>query len=127
MITVDKNGNWKLYTNTIPENSDALGTVTRDGYDTGALVRINSTGLYVQVNAGAIRSINQSEVLAAKRKHIPNPEGRPRVLDGGKGGKRRGVYLDDESWQKATALGEGSPSDGIRKALSCIPAQPPST
>jgi hypothetical protein len=46
-----------------------------------------------------------------------NPIGRPPVLDGGKGGKRRGVYLDEESWQKAKLLGNGQPSQGIRKAL----------
>ncbi len=45
-ITVDTTGNWKLYTNTLPANSTPLGTVTRDGFDTGALVRIESTGLY---------------------------------------------------------------------------------
>lgn len=39
-LTVDTNGNWRLYTNTIPVNSTPLGTVTRDESDTGALVRI---------------------------------------------------------------------------------------
>ena len=48
------------------------------------------------------------------------PVGRPPVLDGGKGGKRRGVYLDEASWQKATVLGNGQPSEGIRKALASV-------
>lgn len=43
--------------------------------------------------------------------------GRPPVLDGGKGGKRRGVYLDDASWDRAKALGKGKPSEGIRISL----------
>lgn len=64
-ITVDPSGNWRMYTNTIPANSELLGTVTRDGYDTGALVRINATGAYVQVNAGAMRSLPGREVARA--------------------------------------------------------------
>lgn len=64
-LVVDTNGNWRLYTNTIPANSTALGTVTRDEGDTGALVRIEVTGVYVQVNAGAIRSLDGRKVAAA--------------------------------------------------------------
>lgn len=45
------------------------------------------------------------------------PVGRPPVLADGKGGKRRGVYLDDETWRKAMLLGNGKPSEGIRKAV----------
>jgi len=40
--------------------------------------------------------------------------GRPAELDGG---KRRNVYLDDESWGLAKRLGNGNASDGIRMAL----------
>jgi hypothetical protein len=47
-----------------------------------------------------------------------NPVGRPPVLADGKGGKRRGVYLDDETWRKATILGDGKPSEGLRRAIS---------
>jgi hypothetical protein len=64
-ITVNTDGKWNLYTNTLPENSVVLGTVTRNGYDTGALVRMNGTGAYVQVNAGAIRSLNKIAVAKA--------------------------------------------------------------
>jgi len=64
-ITVDTNGNWRLYTSTIPANSTPLGTVTRDGHDNGALVRIDATGAYVQVNAGAVRSLDGRKVAAA--------------------------------------------------------------
>ncbi|HVK54626.1 MAG TPA: hypothetical protein VM532_06310 [Burkholderiales bacterium] len=41
--------------------------------------------------------------------------GRPTELDGG---KRRNVYLDDDSWDAAKKLGKGNASDGIRKALA---------
>ena len=64
-LTVDPNGNWRLYTNTSPANATPIGTVTRDIGDTGALVRIDATGAYVQVNAGAVRSLDGRKVAAA--------------------------------------------------------------
>lgn len=109
-LTVDVNGNWRLYTNTIPANSTALGTVTRDEGDTGALVRINATGVYVQVNAGAIRSLDGRKVAAAL-----GTAGRPAEMSGG---KRRNIYMDDESAAIAEKLGNGNISDGIRIALA---------
>lgn len=108
-ITVDAAGNWKLYTNTLPANSTPLGTVTRDGFDTGALVRIESTGLYAQVNAGAIRSLDGRTVAAAL-----GTAGRPSEMEGG---KRVNVYLDADSLAIAAKLGDGNVSEGIRKAL----------
>lgn len=64
-LTVDLGGNWRLYTNTLPANSRAIGTVNRDGYDTGALVMIEATGLYVQINAATLRNLDQRKVIAA--------------------------------------------------------------
>lgn len=64
-ITVDIDGRWGLYTNTIPTGSLALGTITRDIGDTGALVQIKATGVYVQVNAGVVRTIPQAKIKAA--------------------------------------------------------------
>jgi hypothetical protein len=66
MITYSKNGKWKLYWGDmpIPAGSEALGTVTRDGYDTGALIRLAS-GQYVQGNAGSMRPLDPSAVDAA--------------------------------------------------------------
>ena len=64
-LTVALGGAWRLYSNTIPAGSRALGTITRDIGDTGALVQIESTGLYVQVNAGSVRTLPQSKVAAA--------------------------------------------------------------
>lgn len=64
-LTVDKDGKWALYSSTLPAGYTPLGTVTRDAYGTGALVRIESSGLYVQINAGAIRSLDQRKVSAA--------------------------------------------------------------
>lgn len=65
MVTV-KEGNWRLYwgPGPLPAGAIALGTVTRDGADTGALIQMR-TGAYVQGNAGAIRSLPQIEVAEA--------------------------------------------------------------
>lgn len=108
-ITVDANGNWRLYTNTIPANSTPLGTVTRDDTDTGALVRIDTTGLYVQVNAGATRSLDGRKVAAAL-----GTAGRPAEMDKG---RRVNTYLDADSLAIAAKLGSGNVSEGIRIAL----------
>ena len=43
-----------------------------------------------------------------------NLVGKPRQMIGG---KRRNIYIDEASWQKAKELGNGKSSEGIRKAL----------
>ena len=109
-LIVDLNGNWRLYTNTIPANATPIGTVTRDIGDTGALVRIDATGAYVQVNAGAVRSLDGRKVAAAL-----GTAGRPAEMAGG---KRSNIYLDAESRATAERIGNGNISDGIRIALA---------
>jgi hypothetical protein len=44
----------------LPEGSELIGTVTRGSHDSGALVRL-ATGIYVQYNAGMIRSLPMLE------------------------------------------------------------------
>lgn len=63
MLTVSKNGNWKAYWGVmpLPAGAEALGTVTRETGETGALIRL-VIGNYVQGNAGAFRSLNGREV-----------------------------------------------------------------
>lgn len=53
--------------------------------------------------------------MRENQKRIPNPNGRPPKMEGG---KRRNIYIDEASWQKATKLGNGIPSEGIRIALA---------
>ena len=63
-IVVDKAGNWRLYwgPGPLPERSKALGTIRFEGTGrAGALVRM-PTGIYVQGNAGSVRSLPQAEV-----------------------------------------------------------------
>lgn len=109
-LTVDVNGNWRLYTNTLPANATPLGTVTRDVGDTGALVRMDKTGVYAQINAGAIRNLDGRKVAAAL-----GITGRPEEMDGG---KRVNVYLDAASLERARDIGNGNISVGIRIALA---------
>jgi hypothetical protein len=105
MLKVDPNADWRLYTNTIPAHAVPLGTVTRDGRETGALVRLAS-GIHVQINAGVIRSLDQQALGSKRRKSVD--------------GKRIDVYLDAESRLKAAIVGNGNVSAGIRKALGAI-------
>jgi len=107
-LAVNLDGKWRLYTNTIPRDAEALGTVTQgEGY-TGALVKLPS-GLYVQINAGAMRNLEGRKVAAAL-----GTAGRPSEMAGG---KKVNTYLDAESIAIARRLGNGNVSEGIRKAL----------
>lgn len=67
-IIVNLDGFWRLYL--LPgdmsrDNIDWLGTVQRGSGETGALGRIKSTGMLVQVNAGALRTLDQRKAEAA--------------------------------------------------------------
>lgn len=123
MIAIDLSGNWRLYTNTIPHGARALGTVARDGYDTGALVLIEATGLYVQVNAGAVRSLDQRKVgdaLATERTGQGGPgrgQGR-KAADGVGSVERKNVTLDADSIETLRSFGNGDLSLGIRRAAA---------
>lgn len=122
-IEIDLCGKWRLYTNTIPDGSRAIGTVTRASGDTGALVYIEKTGRYVQVNAGVLRTLDQRPVLAAleeKRTGQGGPgrgQGR-RAADGASCVERKNVTLDANSIEVLRSLGEGDLSLGIRRAAA---------
>lgn len=62
-MKINTNGNWKLYwgARPLPERSKAVGTVVRDNGESGALIEM-ATGLYVQGNAGALRSLPQRAI-----------------------------------------------------------------
>lgn len=109
-ITVDTDGNWRLYAPNLPAGAEALGTVTRDGIDTGALVRFSATGRYAQINGMAVRNLDGRKVGGAL-----GSQGRQSALVGG---RRVQVYLDDASLEAASRIGDGNVSDGIRRALA---------
>ena len=66
MLKIRKNGNWKIYWGIapLPGGAVALGTVTRNETETGALIRL-ANGNYVQGNALGIRTLPQGEVADA--------------------------------------------------------------
>lgn len=107
-VVVDVDGNWRLYTNSIPAGCTALGTVTRDDGETGALVRTEA-GIYSMLNGRTYRGLDGRKVAAAL-----GTAGRPQEMAGG---KRVNTYLDADSIAIAQRLGDGNVSDGIRKAL----------
>jgi hypothetical protein len=108
-LVVDVNGKWRLYQPSKLPGWEMLGIITQGLDNTGALARNLKTGLYAQVNAGVIRSLDGRKVAAAL-----GIAGRPPVMDGG---KRVNVYLDAESLFVAAKLGSGNVSEGIRIAL----------
>lgn len=63
-LLLNLNGPWRLYQPRLPDGWEALGTVQR-GMEIGALVRNKATGLYAQMNAGAVISLDQRKVAAA--------------------------------------------------------------
>lgn len=109
-VIVDTDGNWRLYTNSMPAGCTPLGTVSRDG-ETGALV-VTEAGVYSMLNARVYRGLDQRKVKAALG--IANDPGRPPEMTGG---KRTNIYLDDDSRAIAEKLGNGNFSEGIRIAL----------
>ena len=111
-LTVNTDGNWRLYTNSIPAGCTVLGTVTRDGVETGALVQTEA-GIYSMLNARVYRGLDQRKVAAALEIE-QTTVGRPAEMQGG---KKVNTYLDAESIAIATRLGNGNVSEGIRKAL----------
>jgi len=61
-LTITPGGPWRLYTHPLP-GWEMLGTVQL-GMEIGALAR-SPAGLLVQVNSGAVRSLDQRKALAA--------------------------------------------------------------
>ena len=62
-LIVTVGGLWRIYQHTQPSGMQMLGTVQR-GMDIGALDR-SPLGVLAQVNAGAIRSLDQRKARAA--------------------------------------------------------------
>lgn len=60
--TVINDGPWRLYSRICPLGWTMLGTIQR-GLEIGALA-ISDAGVYAQINAGAVKSLDQSKVKA---------------------------------------------------------------
>ena len=107
-IIIEQPGKPRLYQPTDMPNWEVIGTVRR-GEGEGALVRNQSTGIYAQANAGAIRSLDQRKVLVAI-----SGSNASKMADG----RRRNVYMSAADVERAKQLGKGNISEGIRIALS---------
>ena len=64
-LIVTPGGPWRLYQHTVPPGMQMLGTVQR-GMEIGALARTQA-GLLAQINAGAVRALDQRKAEAALR------------------------------------------------------------
>lgn len=60
--TVIIGGPWRLYQNKALPGWQMLGTVQR-GLEIGALAK-SAAGVYAQINAGAVRALDQRKILA---------------------------------------------------------------
>lgn len=126
-LTVDLGGNWRLYSNRIPDGSQCLGTVTTAKGETGALL-FTSSGIYTRLNAGALVGLPQAKVQAAVDEARAGTHGGPgrgqgrKPADGATGLKRRTITIDDASADTLRALGSGDLSLGIRLAATRIRA-----
>lgn len=124
-LAVTLGGNWRIYTNTLPAGSRAIGIVTRGGIDAGALVLIEASGLYVQINANAMRNLDQNKVTAALEQ-VRTGQGGPgrgqgvKAADGAVGLERKNITIDPERAAVLRAFGGGDLSLGIRRAADHI-------
>lgn len=125
-LAVDLGGAWRIWWGNapLPSGAQALGTITRDVGDTGALILLPS-GQYRQGNAGAVRSLDQRKVAAAVEA-AAHARGGARVgagratADGAHGVIRKNVTLDQSSIDKLRTLGDGDLSLGIRRAAAYL-------
>lgn len=68
-FVVKINGPWRVYANVCPPGWKMLGTIQR-GVEIGAL-GVSPSGIYAQINAGSIRSLEQRKLVAAMpRTHL---------------------------------------------------------
>lgn len=103
----------------IGSKKEVLSFAEECGSDFWAVVRLSPRKYGIALGSGVSLIPSYEEIIMRDNYgEIKDPVGRPPVIAGGKGGKRRGVYLDDETWRKATVLGDGKPSEGIRKAVA---------
>lgn len=63
-FAVDVNRDWRIYANPI-DGYEMLGVVREGRWDVGALAREVATGLYVLINGGTIKVLDQQQVAAA--------------------------------------------------------------
>lgn len=63
-FSVDVNRDWRIYANPI-DGYEMLGVVREGKWDVGALARDHASQLYVLINGGTIKALDQAQVVAA--------------------------------------------------------------
>jgi hypothetical protein len=63
-FSVDVNRDWRVYANPV-SGFEMLGVVREGKWDVGALAREITTGLYVLINGGTIKVLDQVQAAAA--------------------------------------------------------------
>ena len=111
-VTVDQNGDWRMYTKTLPANAEPLGVVMRGVGNAGALVRMENGTYYAQVNDGVVIRLDARKISSALG--LKSNGGRKSEMEGG---KRVTVYLTEDLIERAREIGNGNLSDGIRVVL----------
>ena len=100
-MQIDSNGKWKLYwgASPLPEGAKAIGTVSRETGDHGALI-LMPTGVYVQGNAGSVRNIDQTAVKKALGLPVHGGKrpgsGRPEIDNPRR--QRQPIVATDDEW-----------------------------
>jgi len=120
-ILVDLQASITRYTKDIPAGATAIGVITTDGKDPGALVQFIDSGRYAQINHGHVRDIDQTATAIAHLDAMSRPAciknnrpvGRPR-LNQSERMTLYSVYLDDPTAEYYRTAGDGNLSLGIR-------------
>jgi hypothetical protein len=63
-FVVDVQRDWRIYANPM-DGFEMLGVVREGKWDIGALARDTTTGLYVLINGGTIKPLDQAQVRIA--------------------------------------------------------------
>ncbi len=124
IITINLTGDWRLYTSDLPASGRPIGTITYKD-DVGALVLVENSQNYIQVNNGVARSLPQQKVraiLSEIRVGQGGPgRGQGRKIDEEIGRMVRvNISIDEGTQAILKKLGDGQLSKGIRLAADFV-------
>lgn len=113
--TVQLGKGWRLYAQTLPAGAQALGTITRERGEVGALI-LTTAGVYAQANAGAIKSLDQRQVDAARLRAVLEAAGLSQR------GAARDLGIDERTMRRYVA-GDAATPRVVWLALEAIAAR----
>lgn len=111
-MKVDTAGDWTGFITSLPDGMEVLGTIRLKDSQEGALLHSKTMGYYLTNRNTSLRldGYKVSSLLGIMGRD-------PKV----KKGERKNVYLDAATIEKATLLGKGNFSEGIRLAVAYMP------